>query len=169
MQVTARAQVLPSLLQLCLLSAFSQREHSLAPQKLLGVPTCTPMPRSPYPNHTYSTLWHPTLSTSSTTLYIPPTPPSAPPPLYLVHLRFQVGVFPQLGHNAAGWELAMLRSRTKRWSKSREVNMGTKEQTLPIAWWGRLQGQETPETGDTRTLAVYPGQEEEALQGALWG
>lgn len=44
--------------------------------------------------------------------------------------------------------------------------MGTKEQTLPVAWWGRLQGQETPEPRDTRTLAAYPGQEQEALQGA---
>lgn len=79
-----------------------------------------------------------------------------------------MGVFPQLGQDAAGWELAMLRSRTKRWSKSWEVNMGTKEQTLPTAWWGRPQGQEMPEPGDTRTLAVYAGQEEEALQGALW-
>lgn len=80
MQVTARAQVLPSLLQLCLLTAFS---CSLAPQKLPGVPTYTPVPPSPYPHHTHGTTWHPTLTTSSATLYTPPTPPSLPSPLYL--------------------------------------------------------------------------------------
>lgn len=59
-----------------------------------------------------------------------------------------MGAFPHLGQHAAAWELAMLGGRTK---SSREVNKGIKEQTLPVAWWGRLQGQKTSELEDTRT------------------
>lgn len=57
--------------------------HLKTPQKLPGVPTYTPVPPSPYPHHTHGTTWHPTLISSSTTLYTPPTPPSLPTPIYL--------------------------------------------------------------------------------------
>lgn len=43
--------------------------------------------------------------------------------------------------------------------------MGIKEQTLPIAWRGRLQGQDIRARGH-QDLTANPGKEEEALQGA---
>ena len=50
-QVTAGAQVLPALAQLCPLSASSGTWHSPAPQNLPGVPTYTPVPLPISPPH----------------------------------------------------------------------------------------------------------------------
>lgn len=127
--------------------------HSSAPLSIS--PSHLRYPPAPHTDYQQYNSLHPT--------HNPISPPSPIPSPFEV---FKWGLSP-------GWARMQQAGSWPCWGAEqggggspRGVNMGTKEKTLPTAWWGRLQGQETPKPGDTSTLAAYPGQEEEALRGA---
>lgn len=77
-----------------------------------------------------------------------------------------MGAFPQLGQDAAGWELAMLGGRTKRWSKSQGGKYGDQRADTANSMAGQTPGPEDIRARGHQDLTANPGKEEEALQGA---